>query len=70
MISLLPAEYLEYVVNIENVKGDGHYGFRTVTSLLGFHKDAWAFVRQDLMNKLSNNIQLYEEAFKILSHVV
>ncbi|KAL8477281.1 hypothetical protein ACS0TY_029536 [Phlomoides rotata] len=50
-----------------NVMGDGHCGFRTVASLMGF--DIWPRVRQDLMNELGHNIPLYEDAFRMKERV-
>lgn len=53
------------MVNIVNVKGDGHCGFRAVASLMGFGEDEWARVRQDLMFELSHNVPMYEDAFRM-----
>ncbi|KAL8475243.1 hypothetical protein ACS0TY_030848 [Phlomoides rotata] len=59
----MPVEYQPYVVDIKNVMDDGHCGFRAVAGLMGFGKDDWARVRQDLMNELGKNPTLYAGVF-------
>ncbi|KAL8557593.1 hypothetical protein ACS0TY_004878 [Phlomoides rotata] len=62
-VTQMPVEYQPYVLDTKNVMADGHYGFRTVASLMGFGEDNWVRVRQDLMNELSRNLSLYAGVF-------
>ncbi|KAL8488728.1 hypothetical protein ACS0TY_024860 [Phlomoides rotata] len=54
----IPVQFQSCVVNVKNVMGNGHCGFRTVASLMGFGEDDWPRVRHGLMNELGHNIPL------------
>ncbi|KAL8474204.1 hypothetical protein ACS0TY_030864 [Phlomoides rotata] len=68
-IQAMPVQFQPYIVNVKNVMGDGHCGFRTVALLMGFSEDDWPRVRQDLMNELGHNIPLYEDVFRMKERV-
>ncbi|KAJ9553050.1 hypothetical protein OSB04_017095 [Centaurea solstitialis] len=41
-----------YIMQVEDVKGDGNCGFRAIAVWLGRHEDEWPSVRYDLMEEL------------------
>ena len=41
LMNEIPCEFQPYVSHIQNVEGDGHYGFRAIVVALGFSEDYW-----------------------------
>ena len=41
-----------YILDIVDVKVDGHCGYRAVASLLGMGEDTWPLVRNNLLKEL------------------
>ncbi|KAH6792406.1 hypothetical protein C2S52_002883 [Perilla frutescens var. hirtella] len=48
-----------HILNIFDVKSDGHCGFRAVAGLLGFGEDCWLKVRKELIEELCNHRNYY-----------
>ncbi|KAL7219563.1 hypothetical protein ACSBR2_012589 [Camellia fascicularis] len=61
---------------IKDVDGDGNYGFRAITGLIGLGKNDWIQVRRDLLHELHNHkdeyIVLYgsHEMVEELTHIM
>ena len=62
-IKCFPHQIRKHIVNIVDVKADGHCGYRSITRLLGMGEDGWGTVRQDLVHELQTfhdeYVQLY-----------
>ena len=62
-IKCFPHQIREHIVNIMDVKADGHCGYRSIAGLLGMGEDGWATVRHDLVRELhtfhDEYVQLY-----------
>jgi len=41
-----------YIVDVIDVKADGHYGYRSIAALLGMGEDSWLRVRMDLLEEI------------------
>ncbi|KAL8240262.1 hypothetical protein R6Q59_013617 [Mikania micrantha] len=52
-----------YVINIQDAEPDGNYGFRSVAIGLGFDENQWAFIRQQLLQELDFNANMYKYVF-------
>ncbi|KAD3336425.1 hypothetical protein E3N88_31944 [Mikania micrantha] len=48
-----------YVINIQDVQPYGNCGFRSIAVGLGFDESHWAFIRQQLLQELDFNANLY-----------
>jgi len=42
-----------YIVDIFNVKVDGHCGYRSIVALLGMGEESWLLIRMDLFKEIS-----------------
>jgi len=58
-----PAGYHPYILNIVDVKVDGHCGYRAIVAELGMGEESWAVVRMNLLSELSECRQEYVELF-------
>ena len=62
-IKCFPHQIRKHIVNIVDVKADGHCGYRSIAGLLGMGEDGWGTVRQDLVHELhtfhDEYVQLY-----------
>ena len=58
----MPLEFHPYITRTKDVASDGHCGFRAIAALLGFGENAWARVRRDLLEELTN----FEEEYKVI----
>ena len=62
-IKCFPHQIRKHIVNIVDVKADGHCGYRSIAGLLGMGEDGWGTVRQDLVHELQTfhdeYVQLY-----------
>ncbi|XVF71181.1 hypothetical protein PTKIN_Ptkin12aG0015800 [Pterospermum kingtungense] len=63
LIDSFPSFIQQYVVDIIDVKSDGHCGFRAIAALLGFGEDDWSQVRKDLITELSNFRSFYDSFY-------
>jgi len=52
-----------YIVDIVDVKADGHCGYRAVGALLGMGEESWAIVRMNLHKELCQWRQEYIDLF-------
>ncbi|XP_052621763.1 uncharacterized protein LOC128127338 [Lactuca sativa] len=59
----IPLVFHPYVSRIQNVKGDGHCGFRAISVCLGYGKDQWLYVRKQLVNELQSASDVYATVF-------
>lgn len=60
----IPKEFKEYVIKINDVRGDGNCGFRVVASFLGLGEDNWAQIRVELLEELRKNTDKYMQIHK------
>ena len=51
-IKCFPHQIRKHIMNIVDVKADGHCGYRSIAGLLGMGEDGWGTVRQDLVHEL------------------
>ncbi|XP_068466238.1 uncharacterized protein [Phaseolus vulgaris] len=58
-----PVGYHPYIVDVVDVKVDGHCGYRAVAAQLGMGEDSWAVVRMNLLKELSEWRQEYVQLF-------
>ena len=58
-----PVGYHPYIVDVVDVKADGHCGYRAVAAQLGMGEDSWAVVRMNLLKELSEWRQEYVQLF-------
>ena len=42
-----------YILDVIDVKTDGHCGFRAIASLLGMGEESWPLIRMDLFKEIS-----------------
>jgi len=42
-----------YILDVIDVKTDGHCGFRAIASLLGMREESWPLIRMDLFKEIS-----------------
>ncbi|KAK1283880.1 hypothetical protein QJS10_CPB21g01121 [Acorus calamus] len=52
-----------FIRNIMDVLGDGHCGYRVVSSFLDMADDGWKDVRHDLLEHIEHHPKLYERVF-------
>ncbi|XP_058223214.1 protein FAR-RED IMPAIRED RESPONSE 1-like [Rhododendron vialii] len=62
-IQHLPQAYQHYISHINDVRGDGHCGFRAIAAHIGYGEDRWAQVRRDLINEIEQNMDLYNALY-------
>jgi len=48
-----------YMLDVIDVKVDGHCGFRIIASLLGMSGESWSLVRMDLFKEISRWCEEY-----------
>nr|GEU95606.1 probable terpene synthase 6 [Tanacetum cinerariifolium] len=48
----IPDIFQRYIKDLNNVKGDGNYGFRSVAVGLGRDENLWPLIRQELLQEL------------------
>ena len=58
-----PAGHHPYILDVVDVKADGHCGYRAVVAKLGMGEESWAVVRMNLLKELSEWRQEYVELF-------
>ncbi|XP_068498050.1 uncharacterized protein [Phaseolus vulgaris] len=58
-----PVGYHPYIVDVVDVKADGHCGYRAVAAQLGMGEESWAVVRMNLLKELSEWRQEYVQLF-------
>lgn len=46
-----------YVQNVQDERGDGNYGFRTVVVCLGLHQDKWSNFWCNILDELNIHIK-------------
>ncbi|XP_052627760.1 uncharacterized protein LOC128125935 [Lactuca sativa] len=63
LMNEIPYEFHPYVTNIQNVRGDGNYGFRAIAACLGYSEDNWRQIRLDLQNELLAHPAEYAQIF-------
>ncbi|KAJ9540010.1 hypothetical protein OSB04_026516, partial [Centaurea solstitialis] len=64
-IDQFPSIFHPYIMQVEDVKGDGNCGFRAIAVWLGRHEDEWPSVRHDLMEELIMYKTEYLEVYGI-----
>ncbi|KAL6178464.1 hypothetical protein ACLB2K_049982 [Fragaria x ananassa] len=61
---ICPPEMRPYILDVKDVPGDGHCGFRAIASFMGYSEDVgWVKVREDLTNELLLNSFHYAQLF-------
>ncbi|XP_068504242.1 uncharacterized protein [Phaseolus vulgaris] len=58
-----PVGYHPYIVDVVDVKADGHCGYRVVAAQLGMGDESWVVVRMNLLKELSEWRQEYVQLF-------
>ncbi|XP_068498144.1 uncharacterized protein [Phaseolus vulgaris] len=58
-----PAGHHPYILDVVDVKADGHCGYRAVVAKLGMGEESWAVVQMNLLKELSEWRQEYVELF-------
>ncbi|XP_068504613.1 uncharacterized protein [Phaseolus vulgaris] len=58
-----PVGYHPYIVDVVDVRADGHCGYRAVAAQLGMGEESWAVVRMNLLKELSEWRQEYVQLF-------
>ncbi|KAH6789587.1 hypothetical protein C2S51_004593 [Perilla frutescens var. frutescens] len=66
-IDQIPCTYQPYVEKIEDVKADGHCGFRVIAGLLFGNEDSWSRVRCDNLYELRKNNEEWKRCHVIAS---
>lgn len=72
-LSSFPSYVQPYIRRINDVKADGHCGFRAIAGLLGFGEDNWLKVREELIEELCNYRSYYVkfyESSKVVAHLL
>nr|GEV32507.1 hypothetical protein [Tanacetum cinerariifolium] len=59
----LPQIFHPYLTGLQDVRGDGNCGFRSVVVALGLSEDQWPRIRSDLVQELEANHQNYKYIF-------
>ncbi|GJY15838.1 phospholipase-like protein [Tanacetum coccineum] len=59
----LPQIFRPYLTGLQDVRGDGNCGFRSVAVALGLSEDQWPRIRSDLVRELEANHQKYKYIF-------
>ncbi|XP_058208243.1 uncharacterized protein LOC131321257 [Rhododendron vialii] len=62
-IQHLPRAYEHYISHINDVRDDGHCGFRAIAAHIGYGEDCWAQVRRDIINEIEQNKDLYDALY-------
>ena len=63
MLDQFPIGYHPYIVDVVDVKVDGHCGYHVVAFELGMREESWAVVRMNLLKELTEWRQKYVELF-------
>jgi len=63
LLDQFPVGYHPFIVDVVDVKADGHCGYRVVVVELGMGEESWAVVRMNLLKELSEWRQEYVELF-------
>jgi len=63
LLDQFPVEIHPYIVDVVDVKADGHCGYRAIAALLGMGEDSWALVCMDLHEELCQWRQEYIDLF-------
>jgi hypothetical protein len=64
-IQYLPWQFHLYMSHTKDVKGDGHCGFRAIAAHIYGTEEAWAQVRQDLIQEINQNRDLYNAVYPL-----
>ncbi|GER32028.1 cysteine proteinases superfamily protein [Striga asiatica] len=56
---LLPERYRPYITKINDVKADGHCGYRVIADYVYNSQDEWSRVRRELLEELKDNPHPY-----------
>ncbi|KAB2057262.1 hypothetical protein ES319_A11G157100v1 [Gossypium barbadense] len=59
----IPNMFLPYITHVQDVKGDGNYGFRAIPVCLGYGEDQWLYVRHQLLDELLSSYDVYARVF-------
>ena len=62
-LSQFPIFLYQYIDDIVDVRGDGNYGFRAITVLLGWEKKYWHWIHTQLDTEVYQHRQLYSNLF-------
>ena len=68
-IKCFPHQIRKHIVNIVDVKADGHCGYRSIAGLLGMGEDGWGTVRQDLVHELQTFHDEYVQFYGSIDRV-
>ncbi|KAK8934331.1 hypothetical protein KSP39_PZI014553 [Platanthera zijinensis] len=58
----LPSLFSEHIIDVVDVQGDGHCGFRAISQGLNLGKD-WMHVRNNLQYEILNHATLYDHVY-------
>nr|GEV29787.1 hypothetical protein [Tanacetum cinerariifolium] len=61
LLDHIPDIFHRYIICLNNVKGDGKYGFRSVAVGLGRDENIWPLIRQELLQELRYHEHDYTE---------
>ena len=68
-IKCFPHQIHKHIVNIVDVKADGHCGYRSIAGLLGMGEDGWGTVQQDLTHELQTFHDEYVQLYRSIDRV-
>nr|KAJ0211591.1 hypothetical protein LSAT_V11C400199230 [Lactuca sativa] len=63
LLKEIPSIFHPYITCIQNVRGDGNCGFRSVAVCLGYDENEWLFIRQQLYDELLTSYEDYSRVF-------
>ncbi|KAJ9563169.1 hypothetical protein OSB04_008329 [Centaurea solstitialis] len=59
----IPTLFHPYITKIQDVRGDGNCGFRSIAVWLGYGEDQWPYVRRELLDELESSYSRYSRVF-------
>ncbi|PPE02210.1 hypothetical protein GOBAR_DD00737 [Gossypium barbadense] len=59
----IPDMFHPYITHVQDVRGDGNYGFRAIFFCLGYGEDQWLYVRHQLLDKLLSSYDVHARVF-------
>ncbi|TYG68542.1 hypothetical protein ES288_D05G161300v1 [Gossypium darwinii] len=59
----IPDMFHPYITHVQDVRGDGNYGFRAISVCHGYGEDQWLYVQHQLLNELLSSYDVYARVF-------
>ncbi|GJX08711.1 probable terpene synthase 6 [Tanacetum coccineum] len=61
LLDHIPDIFYRYIKRLDNVKGDGNCGFRSIAVNIGLDENMWPLIRQELLQELRYHKQDYTD---------